>query len=173
MLRAPAALGSVDRFSIYLIHVMCRFNSEDNASPLYLTEEVPDSHFIHSLPPQVLQDLQTHAYAMENHGSGISYGCAFQLRQRRSISAWLPSFFWGHIPLLWVHVLRQYSTDHNDITMLAKHYMSQNCLSSKSISASFAGHMMSRRSCGPSSRCCPSVPTGTAASTFPPWRPER
>ena len=48
----------------------CRFNSEDNASPLYLTEAAEGSHFLKSLPPDVVKRLQEKPLAMENHSNG-------------------------------------------------------------------------------------------------------
>ena len=48
----------------------CRFNSEDNASPLYLTEDAEDSHFFKSLPAEVVKNLQRKPLAMENHANG-------------------------------------------------------------------------------------------------------
>ena len=47
-----------------------RFNSEDNASPLYLTEAAEDSHFFSSLGKRVRKALQEKPFAMENHSNG-------------------------------------------------------------------------------------------------------
>lgn len=53
------------------VHVLsCRFNSEDNASPLYLTESAEDSHFFKSMPAEVVKNLQRKPLAMENHSNG-------------------------------------------------------------------------------------------------------
>ena len=49
-----------------------RFNSEDNASPLYFTEAAEDSHFFGSLSKKVRKSLQEKPFAMENHSNGTS-----------------------------------------------------------------------------------------------------
>ena len=48
----------------------CRFDAEDYASPLYLTEDATPSRFFGSMPKKVRRDLQEHPLAMENHGNG-------------------------------------------------------------------------------------------------------
>lgn len=50
----------------------CRFNSEDNASPLYFTEAAEKSHFFGSLSKKVRKSLQEKPFAMENHSNGTS-----------------------------------------------------------------------------------------------------
>ena len=50
--------------------VTCRFDAEDYASPLYLTEDAVPSRFFGSMPKKVRRDLQEHPLAMENHGNG-------------------------------------------------------------------------------------------------------
>ena len=48
----------------------CRFNAEDNASPLYLTEAAEKSKFFKSLGKKVKRSLQEKPLAMENHSNG-------------------------------------------------------------------------------------------------------
>ena len=48
----------------------CRFNAEDNASPLYLTEAAEKSRFFRGLGKKVKKSLQEKPYAMENHSNG-------------------------------------------------------------------------------------------------------
>lgn len=50
----------------------CRFNSEDNASPLYFTEAAEKSHFFGSLSKKVRKSLQEKPFAMENHSNGTT-----------------------------------------------------------------------------------------------------
>ena len=52
------------------VTLCCRFNAEDNASPLYLTEAAEKSHFFQSLGKKVKKSLQEKPYAMENHSNG-------------------------------------------------------------------------------------------------------
>ena len=59
----------------------CRFDAEDYASPLYLTEDAKPSRFFGSMPKKVRRDLQEHPLAMENHGNGecLICGCSWLL----------------------------------------------------------------------------------------------
>jgi len=52
--------------------LLCRFNSEDNASPLYFTEAAEKSHFFGSLSKKVRKSLQEKPFAMENHSNGTT-----------------------------------------------------------------------------------------------------
>ena len=54
------------------IILSCRFNSEDNASPLYFTEAAEKSHFFGSLSKKVRKSLQEKPFAMENHSNGTT-----------------------------------------------------------------------------------------------------
>ncbi|DBA88768.1 hypothetical protein WJX77_006584 [Trebouxia sp. C0004] len=57
--------------------LLSKFNSEDNASPLYFTEAAEKSHFFGSLSKKVRKSLQEKPFAMENHSNGVrwsSYG---------------------------------------------------------------------------------------------------
>ncbi|KAK9823907.1 hypothetical protein WJX72_006292 [[Myrmecia] bisecta] len=53
--------------------LLARFDAEDNASPLYMTEDAEDSYFFGAMPKQVADDLQNFAYSMENHAEGVSF----------------------------------------------------------------------------------------------------
>lgn len=50
--------------------ILSDFDAEDAPAPLLYTEEAHSSHFIRSLPPDVVQALQQSPIAMENHGKG-------------------------------------------------------------------------------------------------------
>ncbi|KAL3132824.1 hypothetical protein ABBQ38_006749 [Trebouxia sp. C0009 RCD-2024] len=57
--------------------LLSKFNAEDNASPLYLTEAAEKSKFFKSLGNKVKRSLQEKPLAMENHSNGVrwsSYG---------------------------------------------------------------------------------------------------
>jgi gamma-glutamyl hydrolase len=50
-----------------------KFDAEDYASQLYLTEEGEESHFFRSVPKKVVKSLQEEPLAMENHANGVYY----------------------------------------------------------------------------------------------------
>ena len=52
-----------------------RFNAEDNASPLYMTEAAEGSKFFKSLGKKVKRSLQEKPFAMENHANGLLSLC--------------------------------------------------------------------------------------------------
>lgn len=54
--------------------ILSEFDAENLPSSLFLTDAAADgkSRFFNSLPPQVVQHLQTRPYAMENHSHGGS-----------------------------------------------------------------------------------------------------
>jgi hypothetical protein len=56
--------------------ILSEFDAENLPSSLFLTDAAADgkSRFFNSLPPQVVQHLQTRPYAMENHSNGGSPG---------------------------------------------------------------------------------------------------
>jgi hypothetical protein len=58
---------------VLVLHRALSFNSEDNAAPLFLTDEAYDSRFFGSLPKAVIESLERRPYAMENHSSGVLF----------------------------------------------------------------------------------------------------
>ncbi|KAL4856809.1 Gamma-glutamyl hydrolase A [Chlorella vulgaris] len=55
--------------------ILSEFDAENLPSSLFLTDAAADgkSRFFNSLPPQVVQHLQTRPYAMENHSHGLAW----------------------------------------------------------------------------------------------------
>lgn len=49
------------------------FDAEDYAQPLYPTEKAENSKFFSYLPPQVVHNLYSKPYAMQNHAHGLSF----------------------------------------------------------------------------------------------------
>ena len=60
--------------------MLCRFDAEDYAAPLYYTEHAKHSRFFSALPDSVVANLQQHPYAMENHHSGMSLPHCYPIR---------------------------------------------------------------------------------------------
>ena len=52
--------------------MLCSYDSEDTAAPLYFTEKAKDSRFFGSLPEKIVADLATKPYARESHSHGLS-----------------------------------------------------------------------------------------------------
>lgn len=52
--------------------LLTKFNAEDAPAPLFYTDEATNSHFIKSLPADVVYNLQNYPIAMENHMNGLS-----------------------------------------------------------------------------------------------------
>lgn len=79
----------------------CRFNAEDNASPLYLTEAAENSKFFKSLGKKVKKSLQEKPFAMENHANGQSLLCIalpwsmMQVTMHTCSSSCTPNFMYG------------------------------------------------------------------------------
>ena len=87
------------------ILVSCRFNSEDNASPLYFTEAAEKSHFFGSLSKKVRKSLQEKPFAMENHSNGTTLHLITASCARVQCYLCRPSSLYHHCTLLMVLVL--------------------------------------------------------------------
>ncbi len=52
--------------------MLCSYDSEDTAAPLYFTEKAKNSRFFGSLPEKIVADLAAKPYARESHSHGLS-----------------------------------------------------------------------------------------------------